>query len=240
MQKLIANKYRVDFTFELNQTAARGFTVIPGTIYAVGLSRKREQFFSITLWKEGRDLTLTAEDFGTFMRIVAQRLDEGYTIVPGTLYAADLKLKIGVEELLGEPWRSDVYKKWGEIEIKEYWEENTLDKYIDLSKEENLVIVHIDLPSAIVMAAIWMRYVLDMIEYTYYDTNKEVLYLYYGSKQFPGANIDRKVLIEQAGKRTRDIVKKCFVVSYMGSRKVDFDQLPLFKRKSEMEASDYD
>ena len=138
-------------------------------------------------------------------------------------------------DLIEVPWKNDYYMKWSEIGIQRYWRKNHLPNIINIAEEGDMILVHTDIASATVIAALWMRYVHDKIEYTWYNTEAKILYIYYGKRTYPGASIDKKVLTEQARKRTVEIIKKCFEVSYIGSRKYDFDHLPLFKEYNSMQ-----
>ena len=80
-------------------------------------------------------------------------------------------------DLIDPPWCKDYYMKWSEMGIKRYWDRESFPLIIDVTDEPHLVVVHIDIASAVVIAALWMRYVQDRIEYTYYDKKKKCLYL---------------------------------------------------------------
>ena len=88
---MIAEKYRADFSYTMNQHLRKGYRAVPGTIYAIPLSRKREHFFSITLWLDGNEITVTADSFETFVKSTLQYFKMGYSVVVGTLYAAEMR-----------------------------------------------------------------------------------------------------------------------------------------------------
>ena len=90
MQKLIANRYRTDFTWEVNDHLNKGFNVVPGCVYAVPLHRDHLHFFSATIWKDGTEMTITGDDFVTFVTHINNYMKMGFCIVVGTLYASEM------------------------------------------------------------------------------------------------------------------------------------------------------
>ena len=98
MQKLIAERFIVDFSYLTNQYLNQGFNVVPGTVYSVPLNRKATHLFSVTLWKEGYETTLNAEEFDLFVKNVAKYLRNKYSVVIGTLYATDMRRKEGYSD----------------------------------------------------------------------------------------------------------------------------------------------
>lgn len=90
-QVLIAEESLEDFNKEVNSLLLKGYKVIPGTIYAVALNDDEDLLFAITLWKDGYEVMITAQDLTEFRNHVRNHLNNGYMVVVGTLYATSME-----------------------------------------------------------------------------------------------------------------------------------------------------
>lgn len=104
MQVLITSRTLEGYTQKVNALLKEGYQVVIGTSYATSFKSNEtypakgdDQFFSVALNhdREGQIL-VTSPDRFTFSTEVKNLLNRGYQVIPGTIYAADLK---GGEEI---------------------------------------------------------------------------------------------------------------------------------------------
>lgn len=94
MQLMITGRSDEYFQSQVNEALKKGYAVIPGTMYATSIPLETSfpikggnQFYSVTLANKAGQVMVIAKDYHTFQAEVALRLNTGYTVLPGTIYA---------------------------------------------------------------------------------------------------------------------------------------------------------
>lgn len=107
MQVLITSRTLEDFTQQVNHLLRDGFQIVIGTSYATSFKsndtypvKGDDQFFSVTLnHNQQGQILITSPDRFTFSTEVKNFLNRGYQVIPGTIYATDLKGGETTEEI---------------------------------------------------------------------------------------------------------------------------------------------
>lgn len=95
MQLMITGRSSDYFQGHVDEALKKGYTVIPGTMYATSIPLEASfpikggnQFYSVTLANKDGQIMVVAKDYHTFQAEVELRLNTGYDVIPGTIYAA--------------------------------------------------------------------------------------------------------------------------------------------------------
>lgn len=134
-----------------------------------------------------------------------------------------------LEHDLGE---APYYNLWAHNEVVLAWKKSEFLHYVDLNTEKHIITVHLTLiVEAVVVAALFMREVVDSIHNTFYDINTKTLYLCYATLGSRVATVEYNKLLKRREEKTTIIVKHCLKLVNLISVNRDFKNRLLFSNK---------